>query len=129
MGIPFGACVLPSGGTYGVNANVFSEHQDRYWLLSYLNSRLVTYFVRGILLRTNMITSGYVSRIPVIQCSSKGKDKLEDIAKKAIEEKIQRDQYPFFINKIDKVVFSESGLAKDKINVVKDFYENTIKRT
>ena len=129
MGIPFGACALPSGGTYGVNANVFCELQDRYWLLSYLNSSLVTYFVRGVLLRTNMITSGYVSRIPIISLSSGGKAKLEAIAEKAVEQKIQKLEYAHLIKEIDEIVFSESDLPEKDVRLVKDFCENIMKRT
>ena len=129
MGIPFGACALPSGGTYGVNANIFCEPQDLYWLLSYLNSSLVTYFVRGILLRTNMITSGYVSRIPVISISSQGKAELSSIAEKAVQQMIPKHEYGSLIKKIDEVVFSESELPEVEIKLVKDFCENIMKRT
>ncbi len=129
MGIPFGACALPSGSTYGVNANIFCDPDDLYWLLSYLNSSLVTYFVRGILLRTNMITSGYVSRIPVISISSQGKAKLKSIAKNAVQQKISKNEYGSSISKINEVVFSESKLPESEINLVKDFCENIMKRT
>lgn len=129
MGIPFGACTLPSGGTYGVNANIFCDPKDRYWLLSYLNSSIVTYFVRGVLLRTNMITSGYVSRIPIIPISGGGKEKLKMIAEKAAEQKIQKLEYKHLIKKIDEVIFSESGLPEKEVNLVKEFCENIMKRT
>lgn len=129
MGIPFGACALPSGSTYGVNANIFCEHEDRYWLLSYLNSSLVTYLVKGILLRTNMITSGYVSRIPLVSISTQGKAKLEAIAEKAVEQKIQKAEYIDLIKKIDEIIFTESGIPESEINLVRDFCENIMKRT
>ncbi|OAD20744.1 hypothetical protein THIOM_003533 [Candidatus Thiomargarita nelsonii] len=39
--------------------------------MGYLNSRLVTYFVRGILIRTNMITSGYGFRLLIFPVQKK----------------------------------------------------------
>ena len=129
MGIPFGACALPSGATYGVNANIFCDEEDRWWLLSYLNSSLVTYLVRGVLLRTNMITSGYVSRIPILPISEAGKERLSLIAKQAVERKIQKADYIKVIADIDEVVFSESTLSAKEVRLVQEFRENIAKRT
>ena len=128
MGIPFGACELPRGATYGVNANIFCDEKDRLWLLGYLNSSLVTYFVRGVLLRTNMITSGYVSRIPIIPISSDGKRQLSQISAQAVRNKIQRPAYTEVIADIDDIVFRESQLSIEDIREVKNFRENIMRR-
>ena len=73
MGVSFGAAVLPGNSAFGVNANIFPNEEDRWWLLAYLNSSLCNYLVRGVLLRSNMITAGYVARIPVPDCRQRHK--------------------------------------------------------
>jgi hypothetical protein len=113
MGLPFGACYLPKGSTYGVNANIFCDKKDIWWLLAYLNSSLVTYIVRGVLIRSNMITSGYVSKIPVIELSKKVKDSLELIAKEAYNKKIGPKEVYSFVKKIDEILFRELELSKE----------------
>ncbi|MDY6991105.1 MAG: N-6 DNA methylase [Pseudomonadota bacterium] len=85
MGIEFSACYLPPKSTYGVNPNIICEEADIWWLMAYLNSDLVSYMVRGVLIRTNMITSGYASRIPIAAFSKQCKQELEALAKKAYE--------------------------------------------
>ena len=65
MGIPFSAVLLPKGSLFGVNANLFPHSPaERFFLLGFLNSSLCTYMVRAVLNRTNMVTPGYVKRIP-----------------------------------------------------------------
>jgi hypothetical protein len=113
MGIPFSACYLPGLVTYGVNANIICDVKDIGWLLGYLNSRLVTYLVRGILIRTNMITSGYVSRIPLIEFSSSEKASLAKIAYQAYQSVKQnrRTILEPIIEALDKIVFEASGIS------------------
>ena len=85
MGLPFGACYLPENSTYGVNANIFTPKEDIFWMIAYLNSSLVTYFVRGVLIRSNMVTSGYISQIPILNFTQDEKTQLEQITKKAVD--------------------------------------------
>jgi hypothetical protein len=113
MGLPFGACYLPEGSTYGVNANIFCDKKDIWWLLAYLNSSLVTYIVRGVLIRSNMITSGYVSKIPIIELSEKVKVSLGLIAKEAYIKKIAPMDAYCFVKKIDEILFRELELSKE----------------
>lgn len=113
MGLPFSACYLPVGSTYGVNANIFCNKEDIWWLLSYLNSSLITYIVRGVLIRSNMITSGYVSKIPVIELNKKTKKELAIIAKKAFDEKVSPKDVTNIIQKIDGIIFNELGLSSE----------------
>lgn len=119
MGLPFSACYLPQGSTYGVNANIFCDEKDIWWLISYLNSSLVTYIVRGVLIRSNMITSGYVSKIPVITLSKKVREALEVISKKAYEIKIMPAETYSFVEKVDEILFNELNLSEEiKLDII-----------
>lgn len=129
MGVPFSACLLPEGSTFGVNANIFCPDEDKLWLLSYLNSSLVTYLVRGVLLRSNMITSGYVSRIPVINISNEAKQMLAEIAEKAIYARQINQNIQIYINNIDKIIFKEVGFTTIDIDNIISFCSDLIKRT
>jgi len=129
MGIPFTACLLPENSTFGVNANIICKDEDKYWLLSYLNSSIVTYFVRGIMLRTNMITSGYVSRIPIIQLSKTTKEKLSSISREIIDRKLSKEIIANRIKKIDNIIYEDITLTKDTINRLKNFCSNIMKLT
>ena len=65
MGIAFSAVLLPKGSLFGVNACLFpTTAGERFFLLGLLNSALATYLVRAVLIRTNMVTPGYVKQIP-----------------------------------------------------------------
>lgn len=129
MGVPFSACILPEGSTFGVNANIFCPDVDRLWVLSYLNSSLVTYLVRGVLLRSNMITSGYVSRIPVINISEESKLILSVIAKKAIDDRKADKDIQGYISEIDDIIFKTLNFEEDDIEKIVSFCANIIKRT
>ncbi|UOR11078.1 Eco57I restriction-modification methylase domain-containing protein [Halobacillus amylolyticus] len=68
MGIDFQASYLPAGSLFGVNTNLFTENdEDLYYILGLLNSSLTTYMLRKVLNRTNMITSGYIKKLPYIE--------------------------------------------------------------
>jgi hypothetical protein len=124
MGLPFSACYLPIGSTYGVNANIFCDKEDIWWLLGYLNSSLITYIVRGVLIRSNMITSGYVSKIPVIQLNKKTKKELATIAKSAFDEKVSPKDVDRIIQKIDRIIFNELGLSNEIETEILHFTSN-----
>lgn len=127
MGVSFGAAYMPPGGVFGVNANVFCEQADLYWLLAYLNSSLVTYFVRGVLLRTNMITSGYVSRIPVISLSAANRRRLSQISRRAVSD-LTRDSRSY-VRQIDEIVFTASGISKASQTHIAEFCAELVRRT
>jgi len=127
MGVSFGACYLPPNSTYGVNANIICKNSDIWWLLSYLNSSLVSYIVRSCLIRSNMITSGYVSRIPVPPFSNLIKDKLSQISKDAFEKKVKRNETQEYINKIDKIIFDYLNLEEGITNEINYFTHNLLK--
>jgi hypothetical protein len=124
MGLPFSACYLPKGSTFGVNANIFCKSEDIWWLISYLNSSLVTYVVRGVLNRSNMITSGYVSKIPVVQLSTAAKEKLSSIAKEAYSYKVTSQEAKRSIEQINEIIFSEVSLSKEIREEINHFASN-----
>ena len=121
MGLPFSACYLPENSTYGVNPNIVLPEKDIYWMLAYLNSSLVTYLVRGILIRSNMVTSGYISQLPVITFSQKEKENLERISKEVIQESVEINAA---IELIDEIVFSAAELDKNVSLKAKEFAKN-----
>ena len=125
MGLPFSACYLPEKSTFGVNANIFTPKQDIFWMISYLNSSLVTYFVRGVLIRSNMVTSGYISQIPILEFNETEKKQLEKISIDALNENIPTKDA---IDKIDSIIFNNVGLCKSKIEHIIDFANNLNKR-
>lgn len=123
MGIPFSACYLPEQSTYGVNANIFPPQKDLFWLLSYLNSSLVTYLVRGILIRSNMITSGYVSQIPIPSFSEDVKGRLSRIGTGIVQSRNRLDVSEG-IKEIDKIVFDFLGISTECRQDIETFCTN-----
>lgn len=117
MGLPFSACYLPKNSTYGVNANIFPPQNDIHWMLAYLNSSLVTYIVRGILIRSNMITSGYVSQIPIPNFDAKTKLKLEVISKRIIADK-QREGLDEKLGWINQIVFDALSISTKRREMI-----------
>lgn len=109
MGLPFGAVLLPEGSVTGVNPTIFVDDEDLYWLLSYLNSSLVTYLVRGVLIRSNMVTSGYISKLPIIMFSNEERQLLSSISVKAISGEIECEEA---VQRIDSIIFSSTHLTK-----------------
>lgn len=125
MGLSFGACYLPENSTFGVNPNIFAPKEDLFWLLSYLNSSLITYLVRGILIRSNMVTSGYISQLPIIEFSTKEKAILTKISKEVISLKMDVQTA---LGKINSVVYKNLNLSEVIIDKIEDFSNNLSKR-
>ena len=129
MGVSFSACKLPSNSTFGVNACIICEEDDIYWLLAYLNSTLVTYIVRGVLIRSNMITSGYVSRIPLINFSKEVKVKLSNLGRIAYENVKINNNIDLILDDIDNLINKEANLSIETIDYIKTFKKHLIKKT
>jgi hypothetical protein len=121
MGLPFSACYLPENSTYGVNPNIILPENDLFWMLAYLNSSLVTYLVRGVLIRSNMVTSGYISQLPVVSFSSAEKKNLEGISKAVIEDRLTVTEA---VDRIDNIVFKAAKLDEQVALKAKDFAKN-----
>ncbi|AFY69590.1 N-6 DNA methylase [Thalassoporum mexicanum PCC 7367] len=131
MGVPFSACYLPPGSAYGVNANIICDRQDIWWLIAYLNSGLVSYLVRGILIRTNMITSGYVARIPIPDFDSATKSRLAKISQATYQEVKQeqgRNISPATVL-ITKICFDYLNISAKTRELIGEFNADLIKRT
>lgn len=112
-----------------MNANIICGEEDQGWLLSYLNSSLVTFLVRGVLLRSNMITSGYVSRIPLVPFSDEDRRKLSEISLQAITTILPKESYKSIISEIDYVVFSAAGISESSVCLVDEFCRDLLRRT
>lgn len=121
MGLPFSAAYKPQNAVTGVNATIFPQKKDIYWLIAYLNSSLVTFFVRGVLIRSNMVTSGYVSKIPVLNLSEQVKHELYIISKMTINGELSEKES---ITMIDNIIFEQSGLSDDCQNDIRKFVNN-----
>ena len=99
-------------------------NNDIYWMLAYLNSALVTYMVRGILIRSNMITSGYVSQIPIPDFDTETKAKLGAISKNIIENKIRKglDEK---LGQINEIIFDALSISPKTREMILNF-SNTL---
>ena len=130
MGVAFGACYRPQGALFGVNANFVDLGDDLWWLLAYLNSSLVTYLVRGVLLRSNMITSGYVSRIPLLPLSADAKRTLAALAHVEYERCRQGAAADAgIVAAVNAVIYREAGLPPEDIQHVQEFCGDLLRRT
>ena len=129
MGVPFSAAYLPVNTTFGVNANIIVDDSVRWWLMAYLNSSLVTFIVRRVLNRSNMITSGYVGRIPVPSLSEEICYSLSAIANKAFNDRVSPNNSMEHIQNIDLIIFNELKLGESTERTIKDFAINPILST
>lgn len=121
MGVPFAAVYRPAGTTFGVNPNILCPEGDIWWLLAYLNSSLVTYLVRGVLLRTNMVTSGYIARLPVPSISTATKEVLGKLAKEAAEGQFDTKQSLEIRDQIDAELARDLSLSKTSLEKLREF--------
>ena len=129
MGVAFGAAILPADAAFGVNANIFPAEQDRWWLLAFLNSALCNYLVRGVLLRSNMITAGYVARIPVPDMPPGICRELELIAREAYDAGPDPEAVQVFMGEIDELVFDTCGIPGGDRDNIRGFCGNIVERT
>ena len=121
MGLPFSAVYLPEDAVTGVNPTIFPPKDDINWLLAYLNSSLVTYLVRGVLIRSNMVTSGYVSCLPMLEFNQEEKRRLGRIAEDVRERKTFADDA---INEIDSLVFPKAKISNSVSSHIIYFSKN-----
>ncbi|VYU64265.1 N-6 DNA methylase [Clostridium tertium] len=129
MGVEFTASRMPEGSTFGVNTCIVCEDDNLFWLLAYLNSSLVTYFVRGVLLRTNMITSGYVSRIPQLNFNKDEKNSLAKLGEKAYQYAIEKKDISDILTTIDKIVNNVAKISDESVKYIMEFKAELVKRT
>lgn len=121
MGLPFSAVLLPQGSVSGVNPTIFPKNEDLYWLISYLNSSLVTYLIRGVLIRSNMVTSGYVNCLPILNLSDDVKHNLALISQNVLKRELNTEDA---IEAIDNLIFSNSNLPINVVQRILAFSKN-----
>ena len=121
MGLPFSAAYLPQNSVTGVNPTIFPPESDIDWLLSYLNSSLVTYLVRGVIIRSNMVTSGYINELPIISFDNKEKEKLS-----IISQKVRKGECGIkdAIAHIDLIIFAKGLFSESEAREIVRFSEN-----
>lgn len=129
MGVEFSACLLPQGSLFGVNPNIMCDENQQWWLLAYLNSDLVKYCVRGVLIRSNMITSGYVTRLPLPLMSPSTKQQLSVLAKQAYQCAKMQHSTQLQRDKINALLFQELEFCQATIVHISDFCRHIVKRT
>ena len=121
MGLSFSAVYLPKGSVTGVNPTIFPSKEELHWLLSYLNSSLVTYLVRGVLIRTNMVTSGYINALPIPEFSEDIKSQLSMLAMEVLsEQKSSLDA----VNEIDRILFNSLKMSASTSKNIREFAKN-----
>ena len=108
---------------------LFSKGISHLTLLGYLNSSLATFFVRGVLIRSNMVTAGYVSRIPIPNFSDATKQELAALAKAAHDRKVDRGEANLTVKAIDRLVFAELAISDQTRKTVDEFVSDLVKRT
>ena len=121
MGLPFSAVYLPCNAVTGVNPTIFPPIEDLDWLLAFLNSSLVTYLVRGVLIRSNMVTSGYVSSLPIISFSEKEKELLSNISSGARNGILTSNEA---VIAVDEIIHSKNILPEYVYSHIKFFCQN-----
>lgn len=124
MGVKFGATLRPENTACGVNPNVIIEDDRKWWLLSYLNSNLCLYLTRGIIIRGNMITAGYASRIPVPDMSRNCLMKLAELAKEGFALAQAGNSVSGVRTDINAAIHSELGLSESTLQLLKEFESN-----
>jgi len=130
MGVEFSACYLPPNVAYGVNPNIICDKDEIWWLLSYLNSNIAKYIVRGVLIRANMVTSGYIARLPVPNFTQDERDFLTSLGKKAynLAQKNSKEVM-FVISEINTCIYSYLNIPKPVQNELDGFCQDIIKKT
>lgn len=121
MGVAFTASRLPKNATYGVNANIICGDEEVWWLLAYLNSDLVTYLVRGVLNRSNMVTSGYVARVPLLPFTNEQKSQLSTLAKEAYDGAKKQQMYDNQLKSINQLIYDITALSNETIQQIQEF--------
>jgi N-6 DNA Methylase len=129
MGVAFGATVRPPDTLCGVNPNIIIDEADKWWLLAYLNSRLCLYLLRGVLIRSNMVTAGYASRIPVPNFDRRTKLVLAELAKGAYKNALGGERTDVEKATIDSVVESILALEEPVVDRLRIFSSNPTRLT
>lgn len=129
MGVAFGATVRPPNTLCGVNPNVIVGEDDKWWLLAYLNSRLCLYLLRGVLIRSNMVTAGYASRIPTPKFNEIIKTRIGELAREAYNNALIGMDTTQEKAQIDLLVEESLCLKHDIVDLLCSFAADPIRLT
>lgn len=129
MGVAFGAAVRPPNTLCGVNPNVIVGEDDKWWLLAYLNSRLCLYLLRGALIRSNMVTAGYASRIPTPLFDERIRTQIGDLAREACQNASIGEDTTQQKARIDFLLEDSLGLERDVVELLRAFAADPIRLT
>ena len=124
MGVRFSACHLPAGAAFGVNPNVFAG-ADNWWLMAYLNSKLVLYLLRGVLIRGNMVNAGYVARLPLVQFSEAQRTRLAELARQGYA--VTQDGQASILAEIDRITFAAADLSPSSQDMIEQFCTDVVR--
>ncbi|MBO8172130.1 MAG: N-6 DNA methylase [Bacillaceae bacterium] len=131
MGIEFSAAYLPEGCLFGVNANLFTRNRDDlFYILAFLNSHLAKYILRAVFNRTNMITAGYVKRLPYIEPDRVIKQEVVRISKYLVEQRMKDREFPYarYQKKIDRLFYEIYQIPEEDRPVIDVFCEGMFER-
>jgi len=127
MGVAFSAAYLPVGCLFGVNANFFTNsREDLFYILAFLNSKLARYMVRAVFNRTNMVTAGYLKRLPYIEPTSVLKRQVVDLAA-SIVRSIQENpefEYIHLHATVDSLIYQIYGISPEDTQHIERFCAN-----
>lgn len=127
MGVVFSAAVRPDGSVCGVNPNIKVAEHDKFWLLSYLNSSLALFLIRSVMIRGNMITPGYLQRLPVPIVSEECKERLATLARTAHDRRSRGESVDAILEQIDHALFDELSFTPETIRSIGYFCQNPVK--
>ncbi|MFZ0474292.1 MAG: N-6 DNA methylase [Halobacillus sp.] len=129
MGVEFSAAYLPPGSLFGVNANLFPKNQEAlFYFLGLLNSLLVKYMLRKFLNRTNMITAGYLKKLPYVEPSESLKEVVVESTISLIEGKKKDPSFNTqkLQRKVDQAIFESYGIPEATQSHVKRFCKDLL---
>jgi adenine-specific DNA-methyltransferase len=127
MGVEFSASYMPAGCLFGVNANFFSDDREHlFYVLALLNSTLAKYIIRAVFNRTNMVTAGYIKRIPYIEPAPELKTRIADIARTIVASKKANPQFDYrpLQCEIDALIYEIYGVDPADRRILEQFCGN-----
>ena len=132
VGRRFSAAYLPPGNLFGVNANFFfKDHDDLYYSLGFLNSKLVIFLARKVMNRSNIIATSFLKELPFVLPNKEQKKSVITITKSLVK---SFHENPSFDNSnqqklIDEIIFDVFSISGSSRGEIIDYCENLYERT
>jgi hypothetical protein len=127
MGVKFGATIRPENSACGVNPNLVVDETQQWWMLAFLNSRLCLYLTRGVIIRGNMITAGYASRIPVPKFDVATTSRLGELGRAGFNAAKEQSSIRHIQVEIDETVESALSFSKATRDLLGEFQRDPIR--